>query len=304
MFASAVRSWLQRSLRPADPRPAAIQASAVEPSPQPASAALGETAIPSCWPAARLALVHQLWGPGFIFPGGEIDSLRLTRPLGISAGSSLLIVGVGSGGPAITAVRNLGAWVTAADNDPALLDAAQVEVNRAQLGKKISIKPWDPEQPAFAVKGHHHCLALEPFHNAKPEPILDALAQALKPGGQIVITALAAPEPLSRAEHTVRRWADLERRDPANLLAPVAVTRMLGRIGLDVRVAEDRSQTHLEHALLGWRVMLRDLDHKPSRTEAVPMVAEAEMWLLRRRLIRAGRLRMMRWHAISHAPII
>ena len=30
-----------------------------------------------------------------------------------------------------------------------------------------------------------------------------------------------------------------------------------------------------------------------------PMVAEAELWLLRRRLIRDGRLRMMRWHAIS-----
>ena len=79
---------------------------------------------------------------------------------------------------------------------------------------------------------------------------------------------------------------------------------MLGRMGLDVRVAEDTSQSHIEHAFLGWRVMLRDLDRKPTRREAVPMIAEAELWLLRRRLIDDGRLRMMRWHAISRLPIV
>jgi hypothetical protein len=79
---------------------------------------------------------------------------------------------------------------------------------------------------------------------------------------------------------------------------------MLGRVGLDVRIAEDMSQRHLDHALLGWRVMLRDLGHKPTRQEAVPLVAEAELWLLRRRLITEGRLQMMRWHAISRLPIV
>jgi SAM-dependent methyltransferase len=301
MFASAVRSWFQQSLPRVEAKAPPSLDAAAEPN---AQAAPAETLIRSAWPSDRLALVHQLWGEGFIFPGGEIETLRLARPLGISAASSLLIVGVGSGGPAIAATRNLGAWVTGMDHDPSLLAAARMQVSRAQLVKKISIKPWDPDKPAFVAKGHHHCLALEPFHNARPEPILDSLAQGLRPGGQIVITGLAAPNPLDPADHTVRRWAELERRDPANLLAPVTVTRMLGRMGLDVRIAEDMSQTHLKHALLGWRVMLRDLDHKPTRQEAVPMVAEAELWLLRRRLIRDGRLRMMRWHAISRLPIV
>ncbi len=57
--------------------------------------------------------------------------------------------------------------------------------------------------------------------------------------------------------------------------------------------------------MLGWRILLRDLhDNKPTPHQAVQLVAEAELWLLRRRLIRSGRLRMMRWHAISRlAPI-
>jgi len=89
------------------------------------------------------------------------------------------------------------------------------------------------------------------------------------------------------------------------VLASVAVTRMLARVGLDVRVTEDISQRHVEQAILGWRLMTRDLlDHKPNRQEAAELVREAELWLLRRRLIRDGRLRMMRWHAISRAPIV
>jgi hypothetical protein len=119
----------------------------------------------------------------------------------------------------------------------------------------------------------------------------------------MVITELAAPAPLNSSDPTVRRWAELEHRDPADVLAPAAVTRMLGRIGLDVRVAEDISDRHIEHALLGWRVMLRELQEtKPNPQQAAQLVQEAELWLLRRRLIRAGRLRMMRWHAISRPP--
>ena len=255
------------------------------------------------WPAMRVALANELWGTGFICPGGEAEILRLTRPLGVSSASSLLIVGVGSGGPASAVARNLGAWVTGMDNDPSLLAAARGLITKSRLNKKIVLKVWDPANPAFGTSSHHHCLALEPFHGGQPEPIVDALVRALKPNGQMVISALAAPVPLSPADPSVRRWAELEHRDPLNVLAPVAVTRMLGRIGLDVRVSEDISERHVENALLGWRTMMRELGEiKPNPQQAAQLVREAEIWLLRRRLIRDGRLRMMRWHAISRGP--
>lgn len=302
MLSSAVRGLFRRSSsRPAgNVRTVAVPFGGVPA----ADTVLPEAPPPTAWPAARLALTDQLWGPGFIFPGGELETLRLTRPLGLSAAASLLIVGVGNGGPAAAVARNLGAWVTGLDTDPSLLAAARGLVHRAQMGKKVSIKAWDPDDPAFEARTHHHCLALEPFLCGRPEPILDGLARALKPGGQMVITGLTAPAPLNPADPTVRRWAELDHRDPAHLVAPIAITRMLGRVGLDVRVAEDMSQRHLDHAMLGWRVLLRDLDRKPSRQEAVLLVREAELWLLLRRLIKDGRLRMMRWHAITHVPIV
>ena len=301
MLSSAVRGLFRRS---SSPPIRTIRTVAGPIGDAPAAAVLLEASLPTVWPARRLALTDQLWGQGYIFPGGEIETLRLIRPLGLSAAASLLIVGVGSGGPAAAAARNLGTWVTGLDTDPSLLAAARGLIQRAQMGKKVTIKAWDPDNPVFEAKTHHHCLALEPFQSGRPEPILDGLVRALKPGGQMVTTGLTAPGPLDPADPTVRRWAELSHRDPANLVAPVAVTRMLGRVGLDVRVAEDMSDRYLDHAMLGWRVLLRDLDGKPSRQEALLLVREAEMWLLLRRLIKDGHLRMMRWHAITHVPIV
>lgn len=304
MLASVVRNLFRRSTSHASEDVTEEHAAPpIHPEPHEEAAKAAVRAQPD-WPPTRLALVHKLWGAGFIFPGGDEETQRLTRPLGISNAASLLLVGVGSGGPAVSVTRNLGAWVTGMECDPSLLAAAKVTVTKAQLAKKITIKPWDPENPEFVAKSHHHCLALEPFHGKQPEPILNGLAGALRAGGQMVITELAAPAPLDISDPTVRRWAALEKRDPTHLLSPVGVSRMLGRVGLDVRIAEDMSQRHLEAAMTGWRFMLRDLGRKPSRQEAVPMVAEAELWLLRRRLMRDGRLRMMRWHAISRTAIM
>jgi SAM-dependent methyltransferase len=256
------------------------------------------------WPPARLALADQLWGSGFVFPGGEIETLRLARPLGASAATNLLIVGVGSGGPASSVARNMGTWVTGMESDPSLFAAACKLFTKNSLGKKVSIKVWNPANPDFVARSHHHCLALEALAGARPEPILDGLARVLKPGGQLVLTELTTAAPLDQLDPTVIRWSALEKRDPADVPVGIAVTRMLGRVGMDVRISEDISTRHMEQAMLGWRVMLRELrDRKPTRQEAVQMVSEAELWLLRRRLIRNGKLRMMRWHAMSRVAI-
>jgi SAM-dependent methyltransferase len=264
-----------------------------------------EPAADTAWSLGRLALAHRLWGSGYIFPGGESETLRLARPLGASDDTSLLIVGIGSGGPANAVARDMGTWITGLESDPLLLSAAKKRFARSRFAKKVNLQPWDPHNPAFVPKSHHHCLALNPLLCGQPEPILDGMARALKPGGQLVLTELTSTASLDRPNPIVSRWSALEHRDPVQVPVGIAVTRMLGRIGLEVRVAEDISKRHMEQTMLGWRMLLRELrDRKPTTQEAAYLVSEAELWLLRRRLIREGRLRMMRWHAMSRVPIV
>ncbi|HEX2942005.1 MAG TPA: hypothetical protein VHO91_13230 [Rhodopila sp.] len=263
------------------------------------------TEMPVAWPPARLAINDQLWGRGFIFPGGETETVNLVRPAGISAAASLLLVGVGSGGPADAVVRNLGAWVAGHECDHGLLTAAKSRLVLDRFGKKIALHGWDPDNPAFGARPHHHGLALEPLRRGRAEPILDGLAKAVRKDGHLVISATAATTPLNPDDPTVLRWAELEGRNPAFMPTASAVTRMLGRLGFDVRIEENTTRRHTEQAMTGWRVLLRQVrEQKLDKDAAAHLLREAELWLLRRNLLRERRICVMRWHAINRRSAV
>jgi SAM-dependent methyltransferase len=254
---------------------------------------------PTLWPAGRLAVAEALWGEGYLFPGGEAETLRLARPLGLSAAASLLVVGAGSGGPPRSIASHLGSWVSGFEYDPALVSLAAARCAGAGLGRRAGVARWDPDEPAFRARHYHHGLALEPLRVARPEAALAAIAGALKPSGQLLLVEAVADTPLEPDDPVVAAWLRLDGRThppPTEM----AVTRMLGRLGLDVRLAEDISSRHAGQALQGWRAAVAILrDHPPDARRAAALVTEAELWLLRLRLIRAGKLRLVRWIALG-----
>jgi hypothetical protein len=84
----------------------------------------------------------------------------------------------------------------------------------------------------------------------------------------------------------------------------LAITRVLGRLGFDVRIVEDISRRHMQQLVAGWRTAVRAMeDTRPTMHELGLVVREAELWLARFRLLRAGRLRLVRWHAIGRGGI-
>ena len=306
---AAVRNWLRRA-HPAPPG-ALADALAMEHDPAQAGLAAGPTPRPSApspapSPAvspARLAIEEELWGNGFLTPGGGAEILRLAAPIGLSAASTLLLLGAQAGGPPQTLAADLGVWVAAFESDPdrAELAARRVQRAGAALAKRASVAAWDPAAPRFRPRLAHHALAIEPFHGADPAPILAAIAGALKPHGQIVLVGTVAPTPLDPADPAIAAWSRLERRPPS-LPNPDAITRAFTRLGFDVRVTEDASARHMRLAVAGWRHFVRKMARERSTPErASAIVAEAELWTRRIRLMHAGRIRLMRWHAIGPA---
>jgi cyclopropane fatty-acyl-phospholipid synthase-like methyltransferase len=255
---------------------------------------------PPTWTPDRLVTTDALWGEGYQFPGGEIETLRLAKPLGLSKASSLLLIGAGAGGPACSLAVQLGVWVSGFEADSNLVAAAVDRIARRNLTRRAQTEVWNPAEPHFREHFYHHGLLLEALHGSKPEPTLAAIAKALKPSGHLMMLEVVADKPLDPANPIVAAWAHLERRDPRALPTETAITRILGRLGFDVRVAEDVSDRHIHQALMGWRSTVRTMeDTRPTRRQAMRCVQEAELWMLRLRLLRTGKLRLMRWHAIG-----
>jgi len=301
MLAPTMRNWFGRGTVAEAPPPPLVQPllSAAPPM-QPEPERERRTGPPPPWSRDRQDIVDALWGDGYVFPGGEIETLRLAKPLGLSAASSLLLLGAGGGGPACSLATKLGVWVNGFESDPDLIEAANTRISRTKLGKRAQVEAWNPADPDLARHYYHHGLALEPLHGCQPEPTLAAIAAAIKPGGQLMLVELVADGPLDPADPDVVRWGNLEGRDPRTLPTEVSITRVLGRLGFDVRIVEDISRRHMDQAMLGWRTRVRDLeDVRPSRRQAGLIVREAELWLVRMRLFRARRLRLVRWHVIG-----
>ncbi|HEY1933133.1 MAG TPA: hypothetical protein VGG99_14055 [Acetobacteraceae bacterium] len=298
MLLPNVRSWLgfgpaAGAEKPARPRDLGLN---VDEHPVPPTPATEN----SNWSPHRLEVVDSLWGKGFQFPGGEAETLHLAKPLGLSSASSLLLVGAGSGGPPCAIANKLGVWVTGFESDPGLVLAATERSIRVGLARRAQIENWDPAHPNFERNQFHHGMALEPLREAAAEPTLAALAQALKPGGQLVLTETVADAVLDPADPVIASWRRLEKRRAEPLPSEISITRVLGRLGFDVRIVEDVSQRHIRQALFGWRQVVRGMEHAPpSPRDAAQLVQEAEMWLLRMKLLRARTLRLVRWNAIA-----
>lgn len=250
------------------------------------------------WTPERIGVTNALWGEGFGFPAGDEETLRFAKPLVLSKASSLLLIGVGAGGPAWSVANTFGAWVSGFEADPTLAMLASERRARSGLGKRVEIKTWDPREPSFSGRSYHHAMALEALRGAQIGAVLVSIFRALSPGSQLVMIDLVADTPLDPHDAAVAAWCALDER-PATIPSERAITSALGRLGFDVRVAEDISLRHMQQALRGWHQLLRGMQaNKPSPAIARAIVQEAELWLRRMSLMRVHKIRLVRWHAI------
>ena len=231
---------------------------------------------PEVWPAERLSVTDALWGDGLKNSRRRVGNPAPRPAAGLSAASSLLLIGAGSGGAPCCVASHLGVWVTGFETNFDLAALGNERSIRTGLGRRAQIESWDPHAPEFGRSYFHHALALDPLRDGNHESVLAAATVALKPGGQITVVDNAADTPLDLADPDVRAWTRRASREPDSVPTQANVTRILTRLGFDVRIVEDVSHRHVQQALFGWRQVVGDLeDLKPTARQAMPLVREA-----------------------------
>ena len=255
------------------------------------------------WPVSRVAAVEALWGEGYAMPGGRAETLRLVEPLALSSGMTVLLLGAGLGGPAQTICATYGAWVASFEADAEQRAIAASRALPCCGGRPhITVAGWDRAAPAFGVDGADHAFLIEALRGTRPSTLLETLAGTLPAGSQIVLTELTSDNQPSLQDREFAAWCRLDNRLPA---IPRAhdVTGALQDAGYDVAVTEDMSDRHITQTLSGWREAVRAMavGPRPATHTAAAFVTEAELWLLRIRLMRRLGVRLMRWHAIRPA---
>jgi SAM-dependent methyltransferase len=277
--------------RPAPPSPPSVRRQRLDPEPLPPP--------PVRWPETKLKVLGAIWGEGFLGPGGAEETLTLAKPLGLNEAHSVLNLGAGLGGATRALAVASGAWVTGYEADPELAKAAQALSEKHKVDKKAEIRHLDLANPQIRKGYYHHALALEALWRIPDKAaVIGALVGGVKPQGQVVLTDLALGAPAPSAERAFNAWAELEGVTPC-LTGERAITALLAKEGLDIRICEEITPRHISQTVAAWSAFVEELQRdRPSRPFALQVVAEAERCLRRVELLRTGRLRLMRWHAI------
>jgi len=115
-----------------------------------------------------------------------------------------------------------------------------------------------------------------------------------------VMTELVAEKPAPEGDREFGAWCRLEDRLPSLPRLSEISTALEGQ-KFDVRVVEDISERHVSQTLEGWRGAVKAMEAgpRPAPTTAAAFVNEAELWLLRLRLMRRLDLKLIRWHAMG-----
>jgi len=251
------------------------------------------------WPETRLRVLSALWGEGFLGPGGPEEVLALAKPLGLDASHSVVQLGAGLGGAARALAAEWGCYVTGYECDPDLAARGAALSAKLKLERKAELRVLDPASPAIRHNFFHHALCLEGmWRHADKQALLAALVAGVKPSGQLVLTDLVLGDVMPNDGKAFATWAACERAEP-HLAGERALTALMARQGLDVRIVEDITGRHVTQTLASWTAFVRELARdRPAPAFAARVVEEAERCLRRLDLMRSGRLRLVRWHAL------
>lgn len=157
--------------------------------------------------------MEMLYGPGYLSMGGDEEVARIVSSLEVKD-KSVLDIGCGMGGAAITLVRDHSATqVTGIDLDSGLLARAGELVDQAGLQDSIELLKIEPGPLPFgaAVFDLVYLTAVS-CHIEDLVPFLEEIRRVIRPGGKLV----GGEWFIQRENEAYRNWDDMLRERGLN----------------------------------------------------------------------------------------
>lgn len=247
------------------------------------------------WSATRIEIAEKTWGQGFITPGGHDYFPYLIKPLGLNPAMTVLDLSAGLGGSTRFMASQYGAWLVGLEGNPLLAENAMARSTKAGMTKQAPVEHYDLEQFYYS-KRVDAVFAKELFFRVRnKDPLFDNMHACLKERGQVLFTDYVVENLQDKVK--LKGWADAELLEPS-LWSVQETTRALSKRQLDVRIAEDITETHTHLILTAIHALTPFLEqHHLSHETKVNLVDELELWARRVWALQHG-LKCYRFYAL------
>ena len=248
------------------------------------------------WPKKRLNVVEQLWGDGYITPGGAEYVKEYLPLLSLTKKHSLLLLGASLGGIGRTLVEETGVWVTGYEQD---LELAEIGAERCVLSamqRRAPVKKADFETLKLKPRSFNFAMSLECLYSVEHKKELFAtMTDSLRTDGELIYTDIVLPD-MEPPNEATKKWIAAEAHTPH--LWPVDVTQAyLGTLNLDVRPYTDITRLYRMRVLKGWLSFLETMNKQKLMAIADDVINECAYWTLLLNAIDSGGLKVYNFHA-------
>ena len=250
-------------------------------------------------PLDRLALLQQIWGAGFLMPGGTDQIMSLVKPFGVNPAMSLLDLTAGLGGASRHVSATFDVYITAMERAAEIARRGHSMSVDAGLGRKVPVSAYEPESIELrphAFDGVYSQFLLTGMTDK--ERLLREVMRCLKPRGQFSFLDFT----LREAEPDDARLEKLRRIERYPVL-PWRVSQYIDALtaaGFDCRIAEDHTETYRGRVTEGWTHLMKmvELQSLP-KSHLLALLEEAELWGQRMATLDSGALSVYRFYAVS-----
>ena len=134
-----------------------------------------------------LAMLQAIWGRGFLSPGGAEEIARLIGDANLT-GASVLDIGSGAGGAAMTLIRAHGAgYVTGMDVEDTVITHARAIIAAEGLANRVGFVKAAPGPLPFPPNTFDVVFSKDSLvHIPDKRPLMAEVFRVLKPGGRFI----------------------------------------------------------------------------------------------------------------------
>ena len=250
-------------------------------------------------PLDRLALLQQVWGQGFLMPGGTDQIMTLVKPFGVNPAMSLLDLSAGLGGASRHVSATFDVYITAMERSAEIARRGHTMSVDAGLGRKVPVSAYDPE--SVELRPHAFDAVYAQFLTTgvtDKERLLREVMRCLKPRGQFSFLDFT----LRDAEADDPRVEKLRRLERYPVL-PWRVSQYIDAMttsGFDCRIAEDYTEVYRGRVMEGLTHIMKMVEtHSLPKSHLLALLEEAELWGQRMAAIDSAALSVYRFYAVS-----
>ncbi len=247
-------------------------------------------------PEQFTAVRNELWGGGFLEPGGPEATRKLFKEFNINSRQPVLDLTAGLGGTALLLVQDHNLWMNALEPNAALADQARRMVQQCNLSDRLPIEDVDLEKVSHITDNKFHLIYTRERLFAVSEKIklLTAAAKGLRDDGRLVITDYLLSQPDGLDSEALKSWTGSEVTTPHPWTLE-RYTSTLEQCGLKVISCKDQTKSYCENVLHAWRRLLRSFETDGAIGEwGDALLAEGELWMKRLQALDTGDLTFCR----------